>query len=207
MDFITLTVGQMQENCYLVFDNVSKDALIIDPGDDADYIERIISDHSLTPKLILATHGHFDHCMAVLELKLAYKIPFFINFKDKFLIKNMSSSARHFLGIDAGPPPEVDANLIEGKSFRIGKSSLKVMETPGHTPGSVCLYDQIAKRLYTGDTLFAEGGIGRTDFKYSSQENLVASLEKIFKLPNPTEIYPGHGRPSTLEEEKINHRF
>src|SRR3989344_147687 len=107
MEIITLPVGQMQANCYLVYDKKSLKTLIIDPGDDADYIERIISDHSLIPQAIIATHGHFDHIMAVTELVFAYTIPFKINCEDKFLIKNMFASAKHFINIDSGPPPPV----------------------------------------------------------------------------------------------------
>ena len=204
-EIITLPVGQLQANCYLYVDKFSKETIIIDPGDDADFIERNISDRQLKPRLILATHGHFDHIMAVLELKLAYKIPFKASAKDKFLVNNMSKSAEHFIGIDTGPPPSIDASLKEAEIIKIGRSLLTVIGTPGHTPGSVCLYDKISNSLFTGDTLFADSSIGRTDFSYSSHENLRASLKKIFNLPGKTKIFPGHGRPSTLEEEKNFH--
>lgn len=207
MEIITLQVGQMQENCYLVTDMQTKQTVIIDPGDDADYIERIIADNQLIPRQIIATHGHFDHIMAVLELKLAYNIPFKINFQDKFLVKNMSFSARHFIGIEPGPPPPVEGTLSENNIIKIGSIRLTVLETPGHTPGSICLYNKEDKILFTGDTLFAEGGIGRTDFKYSNHSDLLSSLKKIFRLPANTRILPGHGLPSTLEAEKLHHNL
>ncbi|OGG03707.1 hypothetical protein A2W14_03990 [Candidatus Gottesmanbacteria bacterium RBG_16_37_8] len=207
MEIITLTVGRMQENCYLVFDNKTKKGIVIDPGDDADYIERIIADHTMIPQAIIATHGHFDHLMAAIELVLAYKIPFIINCLDKFLVNNLSQSAKHFLGIEAGPPPPVAACLKDKEKIMIGKYTLTVIYTPGHTPGSICLYDKSNNILFTGDTLFADGGIGRTDFSYSDQHKLTASLKKIFRLPGQTCIFPGHGRVSTLEEEKIYHHL
>ena len=205
MEIITLPVGQLQANCYLVYDRQSSNGVIIDPGDDADYIERNISDYKMIPGSIIATHAHFDHIMAVLELKLAYKIPFKISCKDKFLINNMSSSAKHFIGIQSGPPPGIDVCLKDKDTIKIGKHSLMILEAPGHTPGSVCLYSKENKKLFTGDTLFADGGVGRTDFSYSKSEELIKSLKKIFSLPPNTQILPGHGRSSTLEEEKQYH--
>lgn len=201
LEIITLVVGQMQENCYLVYDSKSLETVIIDPGDDADYIERIISDNKLVPHLIIATHGHFDHIMAVLELKLAYNIPFSIHKNDIFLLKNMQSSAKHFLGITTDPAPIADLHLVHNAKVKIGKSYLQIVETPGHTPGSICLYSKNDNLLFTGDLLFADGGVGRTDFSYSDKEKLEKSIQKIFKLPAKTQILPGHGRSSILKIE------
>lgn len=204
LEVVSLIVGQMQENCYLVFDNKSLETLIIDPGDDADYVERIIGDKKLIPVQIIATHGHFDHIMAVTELKLAYNIPFCIHQDDEFLVKNMKSSAKHFLGIETDPPPIIDEFLNPKSKIKIGDNYLKTIESPGHTPGSCCLYSKEENILFTGDLLFARGGVGRTDFSYSDTGKLKKSLKKIFKLPPETQILPGHGRSSTLLEE-INH--
>ncbi|MBI3379572.1 MBL fold metallo-hydrolase [Candidatus Gottesmanbacteria bacterium] len=200
LEILTLVVGQMQENCYLVYDPKSLETIIIDPGDDADYIERIIADKKLNPIQIIATHGHFDHIMAVTELKFAYRIPFNIHKGDDFLVKNMASSVKHFLGITADPPPIIDGYLNSDEKIRIGESYLEIIETPGHTPGSICLYNKKENILITGDLLFADGGVGRTDFSYSDGEELQKSLKKIFKLSSKTQIYPGHGRSSTLAE-------
>lgn len=207
VEIITLVVGQMQENCYLIYDLKSLETIIIDPGDDADYIERIIADKKLTPTQIVATHGHFDHIMAVTELKLAYNIPFAIHKNDEFLVKNMQSSAKHFLGITADPPPIIDSYLNSKTPVKIGKNSLHIMETPGHTPGSCCFYLKGENILFTGDLLFADGGVGRTDFSYSDSEELENSLKKILKLPPQTIIYSGHGRSSTLKEEISYHNL
>lgn len=207
MEIITLPVGQMQANCYLYVDGTSSKTIIIDPGDDADFIERKIADRNLKPEMIVATHGHFDHIMAVIELSLAYKIPFKANCEDRFLIRNMKDSAKHFLNIDPGPSPEIDDCLNDEGKINSGKNILEVMKVPGHTPGSICLYDKFNKILFTGDTLFADGAVGRTDFSYSKHGDLISSLKKIFKLSPKTQILPGHGRPSSLEEEKIHHNL
>ncbi len=206
LEIITLIVGQMQENCYLVYDSKSLEVMIIDPGDDADYIERIIADNKLKPTEIIATHGHFDHIMAVTELKLAYGIPFAIHKNDEFLVKNMQSSAKHFLGIITDPPPAIDEFLDTKSLIKIGDYQLEIIETPGHTPGSCCFYSKAENILFAGDLLFADGGVGRSDFSYSNGEELQISLKKIFKLSPETIIYSGHGRSSTLKEESTFHK-
>lgn len=200
LEVIPLIVGSLATNCYIVFDTSSLEAVIIDPGDDADYIQRIISDRKLHPRKIIATHGHFDHILGVTELQLAYNIPFSLHTRDVFLVRNMRSSAKHFLGIEVDTPPYIDSELKNEE--KIGKATLCVIETPGHTPGSVCLYQKETKILFTGDLLFAHGVVGRTDFSYSNQKTLDESLSKIFKLPEKTIIYPGHGEISSLGEEK-----
>jgi glyoxylase-like metal-dependent hydrolase (beta-lactamase superfamily II) len=205
LEVIVLPVGQLATNCYLVIDRESLRSLIIDPGDDADYIERIIADKKCIPQEIVATHGHFDHILATAELKLAYKITFKIHKNDEFLVKNMQSSARHFLGLNVDSPPGVDGYLYPTKELKIGKNTLIIMETPGHTPGSICLYYKKDRILFTGDLIFAEGGRGRTDFSYSNNEDLNKSLLKIFQLPADTTIYPGHGQQFLIASEKKFH--
>lgn len=201
MKILTLPVGQMKSNCYLIIAE-NNDCLIIDPGDDADYIERIITEKKAKPLKIIATHGHFDHIMAATELMLAYNIPFLINKKDDFLVKNMSQSAAHFLGIRTDPPPIPNAFLKDEEIIKVDDNEIRIIATPGHTPGSICLYIPQEKTLFTGDTLFAQGGVGRTDFSYSSPADLKKSLKLIFSLSGETEIKPGHGESSTLAQEK-----
>lgn len=202
----TLPVGSlMRANCYLASDPKTNECIIVDAGDDADYIERIIQDYQLTPKAIVATHGHFDHIMAATELKLAYNIPFMVHKNDEFLVKRMSHNAKYFLNFDPGPSPQIDKYL--SKEIKIGKEKLKVIETPGHTPGSICLYHKETGIVLTGDTVFAGGGVGRTDFSYSDPNLLRESIKKIFKLPGNTIIYPGHEESSTIEIERQNISF
>lgn len=194
-----LVVGQLATNCYIAWDEESLEAVIIDPGDDGDYISRRIQDFGLFPKFILATHGHFDHVLAVAELMLAFKIPFLMHQADLFLFKRASQTAKFFIGVQADPYLPVDKFIKEGDVIKFGKENLKVIETPGHTPGGVAFYSDGI--LFSGDTIFVEG-VGRTDFSYASPKKLKNSLKKLFQLSDKTVIYPGHG-PTTTIGKKI----
>ncbi len=181
-----LVVGSMATNCYLVGDS------IIDPGDDAEYIMA----HQKKPSLVVATHGHFDHVMAAWAICLAYRIPFALHGADEFLLSRMQESAKHFLHLGAvDPPPKITRYLRDGE--KIG--DLTVFHTPGHTPGSICLVGEGV--IFTGDTIFAGGAVGRTDFSYSSLADLKKSLQKIFSLPSDTAILPGHGTETSVGAE------
>ena len=202
MKIETLVVGQLQTNCYLVWDNKVGEGIIIDPGDDADYIINKLRDFKITPKAILATHGHFDHLLAVNELKLAFKIPFLLHQKDLPLLKHMRESTIHFTGQDVGPSPKVDIFLKKGDLIKFGKEKLKVIETPGHSPGGVGFYSKDRGVLFSGDTIFS-GSVGRTDFSYSSEDALQKSIKKILKLPLDTRILPGHGPETSVHEFRL----
>ncbi len=198
-----LVVGQLATNCYLVYPKTSSTSrkpktIIIDPGDDAEYIQNKINDLDLTPELIVATHGHFDHLLAVNELKLIYKIPFSLPKKDEVMFKWYRRSTKHFLGFDPGPAPTVDQYL--DRELSTHNFQFSVIETPGHTPGGVCLYSKKDNLLFSGDTIFAGGAIGRYDFPYASKAKLDQSIKKLLKLPEKTIVYPGHGEETTIEE-------
>ncbi len=197
-----LVVGQLQTNCYLVFDRSTSKAIIIDPGDDVDYIFQTIADLNLKPIKIIATHGHFDHLLAVKELKLAYKIPFLMHKKDEVFLKRMRRSCKFFNNFDPGPPPKVDKYLKEKDKLTIGHQSLDIIATPGHTPGSLSLYSNEANILFVGDLIFAGNGVGRTDSPYASQTDLKKSIKKILKLPKNTAVYSGHGQDFSLTKFK-----
>lgn len=199
-----LVVGQLQTNCYLVWDEKNGEGVIIDPADDADYIIRKIQDLELKPKLILATHGHFDHVLAVPELKLAFGIPFWMHEADLFLLKRSRETAKYFTGGEADPPLMPNKFIKEGDLIGFGKEKLKVMETPGHSPGGVSFLSRGV--VFDGDTLFYRG-IGRYDFSYASKEDLFKSIEKLFKLLDKTVVYPGHGEETTIGEEKMRFSF
>ena len=202
IELVTLTVGQMKANCYLLIENKYRKCLIVDAGDDADYIETIIRNKDLFPQAILATHGHFDHLMAALQLQLNFNIPFMIHENDVFLVKNMRESARHFLKLEAGPSPVINSYLYKESVINLGGLSLKVIETPGHTPGSVCLYSQKEGFILCGDLIFAGGSVGRTDFSYSNKLKLEKSVEQIFHYPLDTVLYPGHGPKTRIKDER-----
>lgn len=199
MEIERLVVGQLATNCYLVWDNESRETVIIDPGDDGDYIIRRIQDLALRPNLIVATHGHFDHILAATELKVAFSIPFLIHRDDLFLLRRARASAAHFIGITTDSPPEVDKFIKEGDYLKIGNEKLKAVGTPGHTPGSISLYGRTI--IFTGDALFYRG-LGRVDFSYSSPKGMERSLKKILALPEKMIVYPGHGPSTTVGEEK-----
>jgi len=204
MEIEKLIVGQLQTNCYLVWDKETKKGLIIDPGDDAEYILNRIKDLEIKPEMILATHGHFDHVLGVFELKMALKIPFLIHQEDLFLLKRADKTAGYFRGIKDGFVPSADGFLKGNEKISFGKNSqLKVIETPGHSPGGVAFFSRGV--VFSGDTLFKQG-VGRTDFSYCSQADLIDSIKnKLFKLPDKTIIYPGHGEKTTIGEEKRNY--
>ncbi|HCM37698.1 MAG: Beta-lactamase domain protein [Candidatus Gottesmanbacteria bacterium GW2011_GWB1_43_11] len=196
-----LPVGELGTNCYLVFDRLTREGIIVDPGDAADYIADVIRDLQVQPLQVLATHGHFDHILAAFELQQAYKIPFLISAKDVFLVDRMQDSAKFFLKISIPQmPPKIDAFVKEGDRVNFGRLSLKVFETPGHTPGSVCFYHEDSKTMFTGDTLF-KSAVGRTDFSYGSSKNLQDSLQRLKHYPGKTQVYPGHGEATSLGEE------
>lgn len=200
MEIETLVLGQLATNCYLVYDEKTREAVIIDPADEGTFIIQRILDLKLKPKLIVATHGHFDHVLAATELKLAFNIPFWLSEADLFLLKRVQKTTQHFANFHTDPPPPVDKFLKERDEIPVDKERLKVIETPGHTPGSISLYTPGI--LFSGDTLFSSG-VGRTDFAYGSQKNLLTSIkEKLFKLPSQTEVYPGHGPKTTIMAEK-----
>lgn len=190
----TIVVGQLQTNCYLVWDKKTKKTLIIDPGDDAELIINRIRDLNLKPLLLLATHGHFDHLLAITELRLSLKISFLMHPKDLFLLNRASKTALHFTSIPADLILPPDRFLKDKQVIIFGESELSVIHTPGHTPGGVSF--RSSGMIFCGDTLFAQG-IGRTDFKYASAPQLQNSISQILEFPPKTRIYPGHG-PSLL---------
>jgi hydroxyacylglutathione hydrolase len=234
---ITLSVGQLQSNCYLVSfsreirsvsspDRSSVPTIIIDPGDDADLIIQSLQQHTLEPIAMIATHGHFDHVMAAYELQEAFNIPFYIHPKDRFLLERLSQTASHFLGRNVVALPPTHVEDIQDFKFQSKNLKLKIIETPGHTPGSVSIHfpggsyradclegtsalqdDGINLSVFVGDLMFAGGGQGRTDFSYCSKKDLEESIVSILRLPSDTAIYPGHGVKSTIEEELKYYHF
>jgi len=192
-----LIVGQLMTNCYLVND-ANNNCLIIDPADDAEYIINRIKDLELNPKAIIATHGHFDHILAVNELKLAYNIPFFLHEKDEKFLKWTRKSTMVFTRNDPGPAPKVD-KYIKEKNLKINSFEFEIILTPGHTPGSISFYNKKSKTVFVGDVIFEHGGVGRTDLPYSNTKDLIQSIKRLNKLPLNTTVYSGHGNPFFLK--------
>lgn len=204
MNVTTLRVGQMAANCYLLTDEESRKTIIIDPGDDAEYISDHIAKLNGAPQAIVATHGHFDHLMGASALQLAYDIPCFLHPADDFLVGEMERSAKHFLSLrQVDPAPRVTPMPHEG--LTVGKTHLSVIHIPGHTPGSVMLISDSDHAAFVGDTVFAGGGVGRTDFSYSDVKKFRDSVARIDALPPETMLYPGHGEPTSVRYEYAYH--
>jgi len=199
-----LVVGELQTNCYLVFDPKTRQTLIVDPADAPEYISDVLTRQSLTPIGILATHGHFDHIMGAFGLQVMYVIPFYIHENDMFLVDRMQSSARHFLKRNAiDPAPRKVTFLKDGETIPVRNGSVKIIHVPGHTPGSVGVAVLDASALLTGDALFSDGSVGRTDHTYSDPNALTKSITRMVGLPGITKLYPGHGEPVPIDRAKI----
>jgi glyoxylase-like metal-dependent hydrolase (beta-lactamase superfamily II) len=199
MQILKYSLGELQASCYLVIQN--EECLIIDPGDEADLILEEIKRKRLKPVAILATHGHFDHVMAAGEIQASYDIPFYIDKKDRFLIERLDRTAAHYLTYQPVMLPIRKIEYLKEGQLKIEDLKLKVLSTPGHTPGSVCFYSKEEGVLFTGDTLFKDG-IGRYDFSYASKKEIYKSLNKILELPDTTIVYPGHGEDTLIQTEQ-----
>jgi len=188
----TFTVGNLSTNCYIAISEQTKDAIVIDPGIDssseADQIFDYITQAGLKVKLIVNTHGHPDHISGDAIFQEKYNVPIGIHRSDAVSLEGLEN-----LNFPAA------VLLEDGSLIKFGNESLKVMHTPGHTPGSICLLGE--RLVFTGDTLFA-GGIGRTDFPGGSDRDMRLSLQKLVRLPDNFLIYPGHGPTSIMGEEK-----
>jgi hydroxyacylglutathione hydrolase len=190
---IRLEVGELKVNCYLIYNPKTRNCIILDPGDEAEFIERKISENDLTPLFIIATHGHFDHVLASLELKLAYNIPFLISKKDKFLVSRADKSANYFGSNSDNLKVLPDKFLESLNEITLDQEKLKIIKSPGHTPGSVSFYSSSNKMIFIGDLFFADGSIGRYDFKYGDKQQLQDSIRRLSKLPDDVMVYSGHG--------------
>ena len=199
----TLTLGPMQANCYLLECEETLSAVVIDPGDDADVILNILEECKLNLELIINTHGHVDHIAANSDLKQKTNAQLCIHKLDADMIVNPQKNLSSFIGraISSSPASKI---LKDGDILEAGMISLKVIHTPGHSPGSICLLTDEA--IFTGDLLFA-GGIGRYDFPGSSYEQIINSLKKIMELDDNIEVYPGHGPITTIGEERSTNLF
>lgn len=198
-----LVLGELKTNCYLLWETDSGEAIVIDAADEGNVIAEEIERRNLKLKMVLATHGHFDHNLAVLDLKLIYKVPFGCSSKDFFLIERQAETAKHFLGMDKIVAPnlnkiEIDLDSIE--QIELGKYKIEVIKTPGHTPGGVSFL--VEDKIFTGDTLFAEGLRGDTRHSYSSTKNIFESINNILNLPEETEILSGHGEVTSVARAK-----
>jgi len=199
MNIFTYSLGAMKTNCYLLSDG--ENSLIIDPGDEADFLLEQLIRKRLRLKAIIATHGHFDHIMAAYEIQASIDTPFYIFKEDMFLVKRVNETAKYFLGYDPQALFPKNIRYLKKGKLTIQNFEFNIFQSPGHTPGSGCLYFKKENAIFTGDTLFKKG-IGRFDFSYSNKNDLDHSLKNILSLPEKTLVYPGHGESTIIKDEK-----
>lgn len=201
-----ITVGPLQCNCSVIGDENTREAIVVDPGDDIDDILAIIAKHRLTVKQIVITHGHIDHIGGAMKLKAATGAPIAMNEADQMQLKLLPMQAA-WIGVAAPEKMEIDQHTKDQDTFSAGGLRATVLHTPGHTEGSSCLYFPEEKKLIAGDTLFA-GSIGRTDLPGGSMEKIIASLHgKLMALPDDVMVLPGHGPATTIGEERETNPF
>ncbi|ADL06118.1 MBL fold metallo-hydrolase [Lacrimispora saccharolytica] len=198
----TYPVGQLGTNCYVMYRESLKKAVIVDPGGDGTYILDMCRQLSLIPEVVLLTHGHFDHILAVKDIKEAFpEVKILAGEQEKALLKdpavNLSSAFGRACTVNA------DEYVRDGAILSFGGITFQVLFTPGHTAGSVCYLIQAESVLISGDTLFS-GSLGRTDFPTGSQSMILSSIrERLFVLPEETLVYPGHGDITSIGHEKV----
>lgn len=202
IDIEKMTVGPLGSNCYLLINKEQGSCILIDAGDEAEVIKRRIFKFKLTLEAILLTHGHIDHIRAL----GAFEAPIFIHRQEIKFLKDGDKNLSQFLGFSFSLDSDRDLRPVEdGQILKIAGINLKIIHTPGHTPGSITI--QFEDNLFSGDALFA-GSIGRTDLSYGSTEQLISSIKnKLLILPAQTKVYPGHGPSTTIGEEKDNNPF
>jgi hydroxyacylglutathione hydrolase len=199
-------VGPLHCNCSIVGDETSREAMVIDPGDDIDEILALIAKHNLQVKQIIITHAHIDHVGGAMKLRAVTGAPILLNQNDYALLKMLDTQAA-WVGMKSPGNVEIDQSVEQADTLRAGSITANVLHTPGHTEGSVCLYFPAEKTLIAGDTLFA-GSIGRTDLPGGSFEKIIQSLHgTVLALPDETVVVPGHGPLTTIGEERESNPF
>lgn len=201
-----LPVGPLKCNCSVIGDESSREAIVIDPGDEIQEVLALVRKHHLQVKQIVITHAHIDHVGGAMKLRTATGAPILLNQNDYALLKMLDVQAA-CIGVAAPEKVEIDQNLHDADMVKAGSLAAQVLHTPGHTEGSVCLYFPAEKKLIAGDTLFA-GSIGRTDLPGGSYEKILHSLHnRVLALPDETVVVPGHGPITTIGEERESNPF
>ncbi len=199
-------VGPLQCNCSVIGDETTREAMVIDPGDDIEDVLGVIRKHNLQVRQIVITHAHIDHVGGAMKLRAATGAPILLNQNDYPLLKMLDMQAA-WCGMASPGKVEIDQSIASADTVKAGSLVANVIHTPGHTEGSVCLYFPAQQKLIAGDTLFA-GSIGRTDLPGGSFDKIIQSLhEKLLALPDETVVVPGHGPLTTIGEERESNPF
>ena len=201
-----LPVGVLQCNCSVIGDEQTHEAMVVDPGDQIEEILDILRQANLKLKYIVVTHAHIDHIGGAMKLKAATGAPILLNQNDLALLKMLDLQAA-WVGMRPPDAVHVDESAGEGQKLQIGNIVSQVIETPGHTEGSICLLFPAEKKLIAGDTLFA-GSIGRTDLPGGSSDKIMRSLHtQVLALSDDIEVVPGHGPLTTIGRERETNPF
>jgi glyoxylase-like metal-dependent hydrolase (beta-lactamase superfamily II) len=195
-----IVVGPLEANCIIIADENTKEALVIDPGDEPEKILNLIRENNFKTKYIICTHAHFDHVGAVPELKKETEAQIIIH-QDELVIYQHAKELASFWGYELDDLPEPDILVKDNQNLNVGNLKFKILHTPGHSPGGICIYGEGI--LISGDTLFA-GSVGRTDLFGGDMEKLKKSFNRLMTLPDDVRVLPGHGHSTTIEKEKIN---
>jgi len=199
-----LSVGPLQVNCFLVACQKTREAMVVDPGEDADRILSLAGIEGLTINVVVNTHGHFDHIGANQQVVTATGATLMLHASDLSLLQNARHHAQVY-GLTVTQSPDPDRLIDQGDTFMVGEHEFKVLHVPGHSPGSICLLGD--GHLFVGDVLFA-GSIGRTDLPGGDFDLLVSGVRKrLFCLPDDTIVHPGHGPDTTIGQERRHNPF
>jgi hydroxyacylglutathione hydrolase len=200
-----LPVGMLGCNCSVIGDEVTREAIVVDPGDDVSKIVEILEANQLAVKMIVITHAHIDHIGGAEKLRTHTGAPVYMHEADKVLSDRLDVQAS-WLGVETPKDPGIDQPAREGDIIRAGSVEARVLHTPGHTPGSISLYLPLESKLIAGDTLF-EGSIGRTDLPGGDTAQIGRSIRKLYTLPEDTVVFPGHGGTTSIGQEKRHNPF
>jgi len=206
MIHVILPVGVLQCNCSIFGDEQTHEAIVIDPGDEIGQIKAVLEEHRLKVKAIVITHAHIDHVAGAHLLRQLTNAPVYMNDRDKKLLDLLDVQAG-WLGMEPPQRPEIDSASAEGTVLILGAAEFHVLETPGHTPGSQCLWIPAENKLVAGDTLFRDS-IGRTDLPGGDSRQILASIKtRLLHLPEDAVVIPGHGEQTTIGREKERNPF
>jgi len=201
-----LPVGVLQCNCSIFGDEQSREAVVIDPGDEIEKILAILAKHQLRIKAIIITHAHIDHIGGAQKLKAATGAPVYMNANDQALLKQLDMQAA-WLGMATPDRTDIDVDAREGEKVALGPAEFQILHTPGHTQGSISLWIPVESKLIAGDTLFL-GSIGRTDLPGGDYEQILRSIhDKLLPLGDTTGVIPGHGPNTTIGRERARNPF
>lgn len=202
----TFVIRGMDTNCYVIIDEETKKAIIVDPGGDVDELDDFVKNEGITLTAIVLTHAHYDHIAGIDNIKEKYSLPIVCGEAEEKVLESPNHNLSTFFGV---PPISMSADklLKDNEEYSFGGLKFKTIFTPGHTPGGICLYFENENVLISGDSLFA-GSVGRTDFPGGSYRDLIDSIkDKILVLPEETIVFPGHGPSTTIEKEKKYNPF